>query len=128
MMVTVHPMKIPGRWRDGYALAVEVQGTLGRLHGVLAGRNQASATAAAAAATVRILLESDVVHPGAWLAEEVLEPDAFFSRLAAAGLTIRFEEAQAEACPTPVSSHVPELSPRAPNAEAAMSSRTRGGP
>lgn len=79
------------RKRDAYALVVDVQGTLGRLRGVLAGRNQAAATAAAAAATVRALLEDEVVHPGAWLPEEVLEPDAFFSRLAAAGLTVRFE-------------------------------------
>ena len=66
---------------------VEVRGGDGILRLSLSGQGQADATAAGAAATVEALVSREVEPPGIWLAEQVLAPGPFVSRLAAAGLT-----------------------------------------
>lgn len=52
----------------------------------LTGHRQAAATAVGAAATAEALANREVDRPGLWLAEHVLDPGAFLSRLAATGL------------------------------------------
>ncbi|PSM31965.1 hypothetical protein [Haliangium sp. UPWRP_2] len=69
-----------------FALVVEVRGGDGILRLSLSGHGQADATAAGAAATVEALVSREVEPPGIWLAEQMLAPGPFVSRLAAAGL------------------------------------------
>jgi hypothetical protein len=71
---------------DWYGVAVEVEGARGRVRASLVGRGQATGTAIAAAAVVRMLAEGEVKHPGIWLAEEVVAPGSFFEHLAVRGL------------------------------------------
>jgi saccharopine dehydrogenase-like NADP-dependent oxidoreductase len=85
---------------DWYGLAVEVQGTHGAARLSLAGHGQADATAIGAAALVRALYEGEIEHPGIWLAEQIVPPGPFLTRLAAHGLVPLIEVAHA---PQPVS-------------------------
>src|SRR5208283_5146833 len=62
----------------------------------LIGRSQADATALAAAETARLLIDGDVTTPGAWMPEQVVDPTAFLSRLAAGGLKVEFRETAGE--------------------------------
>jgi saccharopine dehydrogenase (NAD+, L-lysine forming) len=57
-------------------------------HATLVGRVQADATATAAAALVRALLDGEVAEPGAWMPEQVIDPPGFFSQLARRGLHV----------------------------------------
>jgi saccharopine dehydrogenase (NAD+, L-lysine forming) len=78
--------------RDGYGVALEVEGARGRVRASLAGRGQAAATAIGAAAVVRALAEGEVEQAGIWLAEEVVAPESFFGHLATRGLVPTVEE------------------------------------
>lgn len=69
-----------------FSLLVEVRGGGGVVRLSLTGQHQADATAAGAAATADALADGEVERPGIWLAEQVLDPGPFLSRLAAAGL------------------------------------------
>jgi saccharopine dehydrogenase-like NADP-dependent oxidoreductase len=73
----------------GLALRVDVKrdGRLG--HATLVGRAQADAAAAGAAAVARSLLEGEIAQPGAWMPEQVIDPEPFFSHLAARGLIVK---------------------------------------
>jgi len=71
---------------DWYGVAVEVEGTRGRLQASLVSRGQAKGTAIGAAAVVRALAGGEVTQLGIWLAEEVVVPKSFFEHLAARGL------------------------------------------
>ncbi len=62
----------------------------------LIGRSQADATALAAAETARLLIDGYVTTPGAWMPEQVVDPTAFLSRLAARGLKVEFRETAGE--------------------------------
>jgi len=72
--------------RNQFSLVVEVRGGEKAMHLSLTGHGQAAATAAGAAATAEALANREVDLPGLWLAEQVLAPEPFLSRLAAAGL------------------------------------------
>lgn len=69
-----------------FSLVVEVRGGEKVMHLSLTGHGQAAATAAGAAATAEALANREVDRPGLWLAEQVLDPGSFLSRLAAVGL------------------------------------------
>lgn len=76
---------------DGqFALRVDVAHGERSSHATLVGRVQADATAAAAAALVRALLDDEVAEPGAWMPEQVIDPPGFFSQLARRGLRAEF--------------------------------------
>lgn len=72
--------------RNQFALVVEVRGAGRVIRSSLIGQRQADATAAGAVATAEALYMGEVERPGLWLAEQVLDPGPFLSRLAAAGL------------------------------------------
>jgi hypothetical protein len=57
-------------------------------HGMLQARGQANAAAAGAAGVTRSLLDGEVAEPGAWMPEQVIDPECFFSRLAPHGLRV----------------------------------------
>jgi saccharopine dehydrogenase (NAD+, L-lysine forming) len=71
-----------------FALRVDVrhQGRSG--HATLVGPTQAAAAAAGAVGVLRPLLDGEVTEPGAWMPEQVIDPESFFRRLAAAGLHV----------------------------------------
>jgi len=69
-----------------FALLVEVRGGDGVVRLSLTGQRQADATAVGAAATAEALADGEIARPGIWLAEQVMDPGPFMSRLAAAGL------------------------------------------
>jgi saccharopine dehydrogenase (NAD+, L-lysine-forming) len=71
---------------DRFALVVEVRGGDRVVRVSLVGRQQAHATAVGASAIAQALFTREVSAPGIWLAEQVIEPDRFLARLAAAGL------------------------------------------
>lgn len=71
---------------DQFSLLVEVRSAEKVMRLSLTGQGQATATAAGAAATVEALANHEVDRPGLWLAEQVLDPGPFVSRLATAGL------------------------------------------
>jgi saccharopine dehydrogenase-like NADP-dependent oxidoreductase len=71
-----------------YALRVDVRFGERTLTATLAGRGQANATASGTAALVRSLVDGDVTQPGAWMPEQVIDPERFFSRLADRGLQV----------------------------------------
>ena len=71
-----------------FALRVDVIHAGRSAHGTLVGGAQADAAAAGASSTVRSLMEGEVSEPGAWMPEQVINPPAFFSRLAEQGLTV----------------------------------------
>jgi hypothetical protein len=62
------------------------------IRSTLVGRQQATATAIGAAAIVEALWSREVAAPGVWLAEEIVDPDPFFARLAAQGLVLGTDE------------------------------------
>jgi saccharopine dehydrogenase (NAD+, L-lysine forming) len=78
----------PPRANTRLALRVDVrhQGRLG--HATLVGHAQAAAAAAGAIGVLRPLLDGEVTEPGAWMPEQVIDPEPFFRRLAAAGLHV----------------------------------------
>jgi hypothetical protein len=61
-----------------------------RARRALFGRAQADAAAAGAAGVARMLIEGEVRDPGAWMPEQIVDPDPFLSRLAARGLKVEF--------------------------------------
>jgi saccharopine dehydrogenase-like NADP-dependent oxidoreductase len=69
--------------RDHFAMVVEVRGGQQVVRSTLVGRFQARATAIGATAIVEALVAGEVTEPGAWLAEQVIDPDRFLARLAA---------------------------------------------
>jgi hypothetical protein len=56
----------------------------------LVGGAQANAAAAGAFAVAQSLLEGEVAEPGAWMPEQVINPNRFFSRLSARNLSVAF--------------------------------------
>lgn len=73
-----------------FALRVDVTNHGQSSHATLVGHAQADAAAAGAAAVVRSLLDGEVAEPGAWMPEQVIAAEPFFSRLAAHGLNVEF--------------------------------------
>lgn len=71
-----------------FALRVDVTSDGRSSYATLVGAAQADATAVGAAALARSLLDDDVAKPGAWMPEQVIEPPAFFARLADRGLRL----------------------------------------
>lgn len=86
--------KLRGRYahRDHYALVVEVRGGDRIVRSTLVGRQQAEATAVGALAITEALWSREVQAPGVWLAEQVIAPQPFLSRLAAHGIVPFVEE------------------------------------
>jgi hypothetical protein len=39
-----------------------------------------------------LLIEGEVAEPGAWMPEQIVDPDPFFFRLAARGLRVEFPD------------------------------------
>ena len=72
--------------RDHFALLIEARRGSRTIRSTLVGRQQASATAIGAAAITEALWSREVAAPGVWLAEEIVDPDPFFARLAAQGI------------------------------------------
>jgi saccharopine dehydrogenase (NAD+, L-lysine forming) len=68
--------------RDTYAIQVEVQGVGGKARLSLLGRSESDGTAIGAALMARSLLEDDVMQPGVWLPEQVIDPNQFFAGMA----------------------------------------------
>jgi saccharopine dehydrogenase-like NADP-dependent oxidoreductase len=75
---------------DRFALVVEARGPGGVARAELAGRGQAQATAAGAAAVVEALVAGEV-RPGVWLVEQALDPRRFLERLLRHGLVPTIE-------------------------------------
>jgi saccharopine dehydrogenase-like NADP-dependent oxidoreductase len=71
-----------------FALRVDVRNHGQSSHATLVGHTQADAAAGGAAGVVRSLLDGEVAEPGAWMPEQVIDPGAFFSRLAARDLSV----------------------------------------
>jgi len=71
-----------------FALRVDVTNHGQSSDATLLGPAQAAAAAAGAAGVVRCLLDGEVVEPGAWMPEQVIDPGPFFSRLATRGLNV----------------------------------------
>ena len=73
-----------------FALRVDVaRGPLAR-HASLCGQTQADAAAAGATEMARLLIDRELAEPGAWMPEQVVNPVAVLSRLAARGLKVDF--------------------------------------
>jgi saccharopine dehydrogenase-like NADP-dependent oxidoreductase len=85
--------------RDQYALVVEVRGGGRTIRSTLVGRQQATATAAGAAAITEALWSREVDEPGVWLAEQVIDPKPFFARLAEQGLVPAIAEVPISSSP-----------------------------
>jgi saccharopine dehydrogenase-like NADP-dependent oxidoreductase len=77
-----------------FALRVEVKREKASHYALLQGRAQAHAAAAGAAGVARALIEKMVSKPGAWMPEQVIDPDPFFSRLVKNGLCVEFRSTQ----------------------------------
>jgi hypothetical protein len=75
-----------------FALRVDVRRDQKSRHATLLGRTQADAAAAGAAGVARLLIENDVNNPGAWMPEQVVDPDPFLSRLVLRGLRVEFPD------------------------------------
>jgi hypothetical protein len=80
-----------------FGLTVTVTGVAGTACYRLAGTDQAAITAFAAAEFCRILLDDEMTSAGIWCAEQVVAPQPFFAKLAAAGY--RVEETFSPAAP-----------------------------
>jgi len=76
-----------------FALRVDVTRGGRSSYATLAGRVQADATAAGAAALVGSLLDGEIDEPGAWMPEQVIDPPSFFSRLARYGSSVELARA-----------------------------------
>lgn len=72
--------------RDFYGLVVDVRGARGMIRSTLVGRGQATVTAAGAAAITEALFAREMSEPGVWLAEQVIRPEPFLTRLRAQGI------------------------------------------
>ncbi|WP_437723549.1 saccharopine dehydrogenase family protein [Sorangium sp. So ce861] len=86
--------KLRGRYsdRDHFALVVDVRGGGRMIRSTLVGRQQAEATATGASAVTEALWWREVDTPGVWLAEQIIAPAPFLTRLAAQGLVPVTEE------------------------------------
>ena len=73
-----------------FALRVDVRRGDEARHATLLGQTQADAAAAGAAGVARALIEEEFSEPGAWMPEQVIDPDPFLSRLAAKGLKVEW--------------------------------------
>lgn len=73
-----------------YALRIDVEHAGRAATATLTGYGQAHATATGTAALVRSLAGGEVIQPGAWMPEQVIEPEPFLDRLASAGLRVAF--------------------------------------
>ena len=82
------------RDRDRFALVVEVANGERVVRSTLVGRGQAAATAAGAVAVVDALHTSAMSTPGVWLAEQVIDTEAFLARIAQLGFVPVVEERQ----------------------------------
>lgn len=82
----------PGRKGARFALRVDVRCGGRSRRAILLGNAQADAAAAGAAEVARLLIEGDVVQPGAWMPEQIVDPDPFLSRLAVRGLRVEFPD------------------------------------
>jgi saccharopine dehydrogenase-like NADP-dependent oxidoreductase len=71
-----------------FGLRVDVTHDGRTAHATLAGGAQADAAATGASGTVRALMEGEVSEAGVWMPEQVVNPERFFSHLAAHGLII----------------------------------------
>ena len=71
-----------------FALRVDVRRGDRKRYATLLGHTQADAAAAGAAGVARTLIEREVVQPGAWMPEQVVDPAPFLSRLSAKGLRV----------------------------------------
>jgi saccharopine dehydrogenase-like NADP-dependent oxidoreductase len=58
----------------------------------LIGAAQADAAAAGAVGVLKFLLDTKTLEPGAWMPEQVIDPEPFFSRLAIRGLRVTIAE------------------------------------
>jgi saccharopine dehydrogenase-like NADP-dependent oxidoreductase len=81
-----------------FALRVDLRRDGSRCHATLQGRTQADTAAAGAAGVARALIENAVREPGAWMPEQVIEPDPFLARLAARELRVEFSGLHHSAC------------------------------
>ncbi len=73
-----------------FELRVDVRHGDRRKCATLVGQAQADATALGAAAMATLLIDGDVVKPGAWMPEQVVDPTPYLSRLASRGLKVEF--------------------------------------
>ena len=78
-----------------FALRVDVRRGGRSRRATLVGEVQADAAAAGAAGVARLLIEADVVQPGAWMPEQIVDPGPFLSRLATRGLKVDFPDTAA---------------------------------
>jgi len=78
----------PAAGEPRFALRVDVARGRQSLHATLVGPAQADAAAVGASATARALIAGEVSQPGVWMPEQVLNPQRFFSHLAAHHLTV----------------------------------------
>ena len=74
--------------RPRFALRVDVRNGDRRASGTLVGSAQADAAALGAAATAHAMLNGEIEGPGAWMPEQMLNPEPFFTRLRERGLKI----------------------------------------
>jgi saccharopine dehydrogenase-like NADP-dependent oxidoreductase len=75
-----------------FALRVDVRHDGRSRRATLIGPAQADAAAAGAAGVARLLIEGNVVEPGAWMPEQIVDPGPFLSRLATRGLSVKFPD------------------------------------
>jgi len=76
-----------------FALRVDVRRGQNSRSATLFGQTQAMAAAAGAAGVARVLIEGEVKEAGAWMPEQIVDPDLFLSRLAGRGLKVEFPAA-----------------------------------
>lgn len=82
----IHQMRRLCAGQDDFALVVTATAAGRSMRMSLAGRRQASATAAGAVEIVRALADGGVSQPGVWLPEEVIPQARFFHALSRLGL------------------------------------------
>jgi saccharopine dehydrogenase-like NADP-dependent oxidoreductase len=73
---------------DSFALVVEAIGQRGRARFSLLGHGQAEATAIAASILARMLCDREIEKPGVWFAEQVVDPQRFFTDLRQQGFDV----------------------------------------
>ena len=75
-----------------FALRVDVRYEGRTRYATLPGQTQADAAAAGAAGVARPLIDGEIVRPGAWMPEQVINAEAFLLRLATRGLRVEFAD------------------------------------
>ena len=75
-----------------FALRVDVRYEGRTRYATLLGQTQADAAAAGGAGVARPLIDGEIVRPGAWMPEQVINPEAFLFRLATRGLRVEFPD------------------------------------